>query len=206
MYDLFARIIEIVVSLGYPGIFIMTFIEGTFVPIPSELTLIPAGYLVSKGEFAFWRVFFVASVGTFAGALFCYYIARFIGRKLLLKYGRYLWIDDKKLLRIEDFFKKHGSISVFIGRMLPAIKHVISFPAGLGRMSIKIFSIYSAAGSFIWVFIVVKLGYLIGDNEAMIGRYMKKLNIFLIVAIVAVIIAYALSRFLRKRIKQNKLK
>jgi len=180
MYELFLRITEFVESMGYMGIFLMTFIEGTFIPIPSEITLIPAGYLAAKGHFHVWYVLFWSIFGTLSGAIFSYYIALRFGRALLLKYGKYFLINDKKLMKIESFFKKHGPISAFSGRMLPGIKHFISFPAGLGKMNIKKFILYSSLGATVWVSILVMAGYLIGDNEYLITKYLKQINLGLI--------------------------
>ncbi|MDJ1257455.1 MAG: DedA family protein [Candidatus Midichloria sp.] len=190
MYELFLRITEFVESLGYIGIFIMTFIEGTFIPIPSEITLIPAGYLAAKGHFHLGYILFWSILGTLSGALFSYYIALHFGRILLLKYGKYFLINEQKLKKIEAFFTKHGPISAFSGRMLPGIKHFISFPAGLGRMDVKKFTLYSAFGATFWVSIIVTVGYLIGDNEHLISRYIKQINIGLITFTVLLVVFY----------------
>ena len=200
MYELFLGITEFVESLGYIGIFIMTFIEGSFIPIPSEITLIPAGYLAAKGQFHLSYILFWSILGTLGGAFFSYYIALHFGRMLLIKYGKYLFINEYKLSKIETFFQKHGPISAFSGRMLPGIKHFISLPAGLGRMNFKTFAIYSTFGSALWVSLIVALGYLIGDNEHLINKYLKQINIGLIVFIIIITIFYIWKlRYLQKK-------
>ena len=113
MYELFIQIVELVDTFGYLGIFIMTMIESTFVPIPSEITLIPAGYLVQRGEMNLYGVFSVSVLGTLCGSLLNYTIAYYLGRKFLLKYGKYLFLNERKLDAMENFFKNHGAISMF---------------------------------------------------------------------------------------------
>lgn len=190
MYELFLQVAELVNSFGYLGIFIMTFIESTFVPIPAEITLIPAGYLVSKGEMNFYIVWFVSVLGTIGGSLLNYYVAASVGRQILLRYGKYFFIDENKLDKMESFFNKHGAISMFTGRLLPGVKHFISFPAGLAKMNIKIFTLYTALGGTLWCFILLMLGYLIGENESLITKYLKQINFVLIVSLSCLIALY----------------
>ncbi len=199
MYELFLQIAELVNSFGYIGIFIMTFIESTFVPIPAEITLIPAGYLVSKGGMNFYIVWAVSVLGTIGGSLFNYYVASSIGRQILLRYGKYFFIDEKKLNKMESFFRKHGAISMFTGRLLPGVKHFISFPAGLAKMNIKAFCTYTALGGALWCFILIMLGYLIGENEGLITKYLKQINFILIFSLSVVIALY----IWRKSIAKN---
>ncbi len=190
MYEIFLKVVELVNSFGYWGIFLMTFIESTFIPIPAEITLIPAGYLVSKGEMNFYLVWFVSVIGTMGGSLVNYYIAASIGRRILLKYGKYFFIDKQKLTNMESFFHKHGSISMFTGRLLPGVKHFISFPAGLAKMNVKIFCTYTALGGALWCFILIMLGYVIGENESLITKHLKQINFILIVSLSCVIALY----------------
>ena len=189
MYELFLEIVEIVEAWGYIGIFIMTFIESTFVPIPAEITLIPAGYLIQKQEMNFLIVWAVSTLGTIGGSLFNYYIAYHYGRAILIMYGKYMFMDQEKLNSIEDFFRNHGAISTFTGRLLPGVKHFISFPAGLAKMDIRTFLLYTAVGGALWCSILLTLGYLIGHNEDLISKYIKQVNLALVV-IVSFIIAF----------------
>ncbi|MDF3048123.1 MAG: hypothetical protein K0R73_1241 [Candidatus Midichloriaceae bacterium] len=188
MYELFLKIVELVNTFGYLGIFLMTFIESTFIPIPAEITLIPAGYLINKGEMNFYLVWLVSICGTLCGSILNYYIAASVGRHILLKYGKYFFIDERKLTKIESFFTDHGAISTFTGRLLPGLKHFISFPAGLAKMDLRVFCIYTTLGGLIWCFILLMLGYLIGQNEKLIAKYLKDIN-YIIIASVAVIVA-----------------
>lgn len=189
MYEFFLQVVWFVESLGYFGIFIMTFIESTFIPIPAEVTLIPAGYLVQKGEMNGIIVLLISTIGTLGGSLTNYYIAYFFGRRLFANKGKYFFINQSKLEKIENFFLNHGAISVFTGRFLPGIKHFISFPAGLAKMNIKSFCFYTLAGGVIWCSVLLTLGYIIGENEFLIKKYLKQVNVVLLI-IIAFIIAY----------------
>jgi len=189
MYEFFLQIVWFVESLGYLGIFIMTFIESTFIPIPAEITLIPAGYLVQRGEMNGLIILLISTLGTLGGSLANYYIAYFFGRRLFASKGKYFFMNKSKLDKIENFFLNHGAISVFTGRFLPGIKHFISFPAGLARMNIRSFCIYTFAGGIIWCSVLLTLGYIIGENELLIKKYLKQVNLALVV-IIASIIAY----------------
>ncbi|WP_322497834.1 DedA family protein [Candidatus Cyrtobacter comes] len=177
-------------TFGYLGIFIMTLVEGSFVPIPSEITLIPAGYLIAKGKFSAIQVVFWSMLGTIAGFFLSYFAAYYLGRNLILRYGKYIFIDKKRLGKIEAFFEKHGNISVFIGRILPGLKHFISLPAGLARMDKKLFAIYSTCGAVIWVPLLILIGYFIGDNEELVSSYIKRLNYIIILSVILLLIAY----------------
>ena len=189
MYEIFLEVVWFVESLGYFGIFIMTFIESTFIPIPAEITLIPAGYLVHKGEMNFILVVLISTIGTLGGSAVNYYIAYFFGRKLFANKGKYFFMNESKLKKIEKFFANHGAISVFTGRFLPGVKHFISFPAGLAKMDIKAFCLYTLAGGAIWCTVLISLGYLIGENELLIKKYLKQVN-FIFLFFVSVLVGY----------------
>lgn len=173
LHDIADLIINIVGDLGYFGIFFMMFLESTFFPFPSEVVMIPAGYLVYKGEMNMFLVLFCGISGSLAGALFNYFLAIKVGRVILLKYGRYFFIKVETVVKTENFFEKHGAISTFFGRLIPAVRQLISFPAGLARMKLTTFCIYTTLGATIWSVILTLLGYYIGDNEALIKEYLK---------------------------------
>lgn len=198
MYEIFLEIVWFVESLGYFGVFIMTFIESTFIPIPAEITLIPAGYLVHKGEMNGILVLLVSTIGTLAGSTANYYIAYFFGRRLFTKKGKYFFMNQSKLEKIEKFFASHGAISVFTGRFLPGIKHFISFPVGLAKMDIKSFCVYTLLGGAIWCAILISLGYLIGENEFLIKKYLKQVNFVLLILVSAIIAYYIWKRNSKK--------
>ena len=186
LHDIANTIVDIVGDLGYAGVFILMFLESTFFPFPSEIVMIPAGYLVYKGEMNFFMVLFCGITGSLAGALFNYYLAIYLGRALLIKYGRYFFISEQTIVKMEIFFKNHGHISTFSGRLIPAIRQLISFPAGLARMNIVTFCFYTTLGASIWVIILTCLGYYIGDNQDLIKEYLKYIIYSLIFILVLV--------------------
>jgi membrane protein DedA with SNARE-associated domain len=155
MMDLLHQVINFLVetigSLGYIGIFALMFLESTFFPFPSEVVMIPAGYLAYKGEMNIYIVLLMGILGSLGGALLNYYLSKTLGRKLLLKYGHYIWFEEDKLIKMENFFKSHGEISTFNGRLIPVIRQYISLPAGLSNMNIFKFSLYTSLGASIWV-------------------------------------------------------
>ncbi len=164
-------IVSKVGSLGYAGIFFLMFLESSFFPFPSEVVMPPAGYLAAKGKMNLWLAIFAGSAGSLAGALFNYYLAMLLGRPFLERYGRYLLVDRKKLAWLDGFFERHGAISTFVGRLLPGIRQYISLPAGLSRMNVLVFSIFTFAGAGIWVSTLALIGYFVGKNEVLLKRY-----------------------------------
>lgn len=174
-------IVNLVHKLGYAGIFLMTFVESTFVPLPAEITLIPAGYLASKGKFDFLTVFIISIIGTVSGALLNYLIAYRYGRTLLAKYGPYVLLTEDKLSKIEYYFQRHGAFSTFIGRLLPGIRHYISFPAGLAKMNLPQFIFYTSLGGGIWMLCLLTIGYVIGHNQ-------EKSNLYATYATIAILV------------------
>lgn len=190
MYGFLQKMIDLVESLGYIGIFIATVIEGTFVPIPNEVTLIPAGYLIAKGSFDLITTLVVSIVGNLVGSLISYYIALKYGRLLVKLYGKYIFFSEEKLKIVEAFFSRHGPFSVFIGRIMPGIKHFISFPAGLGKMNLVKFIAYTGAGGALWVSVLIFLGYFIGNSADTIDQYLSLINWIVIIGCILGIGAY----------------
>jgi membrane protein DedA with SNARE-associated domain len=176
-----AEIVEFIINLvhqwGYAGIFIMMFLESTFFPFPSEVAMIPAGYLAFQGKMDIWLAILAGLGGSLTGALFNYYLARSLGRNLLIKYGKYVFIKEETIDKLEKFFTTHGHISTFTGRLIPGIRQLISLPAGLSRMNVTEFSAYTALGAGIWVAILAALGYFAGANEEIWKGYLKEITI-----------------------------
>src|SRR5580704_13536135 len=143
----------------------MTFLESTFVPIPAELTMVPAGYLVHQGQMSSVLVMTIAVIGSISGSLANYYIAYHYGRRFLYAYGKYLFFNHDKMNSLDKFFADHGEISTLTGRLVPGLRHFISFPAGLAHMHIKKFATYTGVGSGLWMATLVLLGYIIGGNK-----------------------------------------
>lgn len=190
MHTIINFIVESVSALGYFGIFFMMFLESSFIPFPSEVVMIPAGYLAHKGEMNFFIAVFCGILGSLAGALLNYYLAFYFGRELLIKYGKYVFFDEKTMQKMEDFFAKHGHISTFSGRLIPVIRQYISLPAGIGRMNLALFCFYTSLGAGIWVIILTALGYFLGQNEELLKEYLHSITLALVALVAFGIIAY----------------
>ena len=190
MQKIISFIVNTIFSLGYPGIIALMFLESSFFPFPSEVVIPPAGYLASQGKMSLLFVILCGIAGSVLGALFNYYIAFFWGRKFILRFGKYFFLDEKKLNKCEVFFEKHGHISTFIGRLLPGIRQYISFPAGLGRMNLFLFIIFTALGAGIWVVILAYIGYWVGNNKNLIMKYSHIATIGLVIFCVLIGIFY----------------
>ena len=188
--DLLNWIVQIVGSLGYPGIFVLMFLESSFFPFPSEVVMVPAGYLAYQGEMNLAVVVIFGILGSLAGALFNYYLAVRMGRPLLLRYGQYVMFNESSLQKMEHFFLRHGHISTFTGRLIPGVRQYISLPAGLARMNLPLFCFYTSLGAGIWVLILAVLGYYIGGNEAMVKTYLREIVLYLLLACALGLVVY----------------
>lgn len=182
--ELAADLVDLIFEWGYLGIFLLMTIESSFIPFPSEIVLIPAGFLASKGDMNMGMIMLSALSGSMAGAFINYFLALFLGRKILKKYGKYFFISGDALVKMDTYFQKHGHISTFIGRLVPGIRQLISIPAGLARMNLAVFSTYTALGAGIWALILVMLGYFIGENQQLIESYLKQITIGVLMTLV----------------------
>ena len=194
MIELFDSTVELLISfinnVGYFGIFIGMFLESTLIPIPSELVMIPAGMSASKGGMDLGLLITVGLCGNVSGAVFSYYLARVVGRNILFKVGKFFLIKPQTIIKIENFFKAHGSISIFIGRLLPGFRHFISLPAGVAKMDIKLFLLYTTVGSFIWTSVLTVLGFFIGANQKLIKEYLSIIGLGLVIFCAVLVTIY----------------
>lgn len=190
MSEIITFIVNLVESWGYLGIFCMMFLESSFFPFPSEVAMIPAGYLVFQGKMNIFLAFFAGTFGSLMGAIFNYYLCYFFGRGLIEKYGKYVGIDDDKMQKFESFFKHHGEISTFNCRLIPGIRQYISLPAGLAKMNIFRFSLFTTLGAGIWVAILLGLGYFLGQNETILKEKLHIVTIILLFFVILTFIIY----------------
>lgn len=175
-------IVDTVGHWGYAGIVILMFLESSFFPFPSEVVVPPAGYLASQGEMSLSLVIGAGILGSLLGACFNYWLAVKWGRPLFERYGRYVLVSAKSLDKAEEFFARHGHISTFVGRLLPGIRQYISLPAGLARMNLPLFAFFTCLGAGIWVVILALVGYLIGQNQELVGQYLHQILIVVLIA------------------------
>lgn len=188
MQQLIDWLVNTIGAMGYPGVFLLMAMESSIIPVPSELVMPPAGYLAQQGEMDIGIAILCGTFGSLLGAYVNYFVARHLGRPLLLKYGRYVWITEAKFTKVENFFLRHGEISTFLGRMLPVVRHLISLPAGLAGMNHLRFSFYTLLGAGIWVTVLTFIGYFIGENRELIMRYSHQ-ALLIVVLCSAVIVA-----------------
>jgi membrane protein DedA with SNARE-associated domain len=199
LHDIAMSIVELVNQWGYGGIFIMMFLESTFFPFPSEVAMIPAGYLASKGEMNLVLAIVVGTLGSLTGALFNYYLARKYGRKGVLKFGKYFFFTEEKLQKMEKFFVDHGSFSTFVARLIPGVRQLVSLPAGLSKMPIGKFALHTTLGAGLWVIVLTLLGYFLGENQELISEYLHQI---VLVTLGLIVIASGIYIFMNKRIKK----
>lgn len=198
MHELIDPVINFLVNfihhVGYVGIFIGMFLESTAFPLPSELVVIPAGIAASQGHMNIYLIILVGTLGNVFGAIFSYYLAEFAGRAVLFRIGKYLFVKPETIIKVEQYFKSHGPISVFIGRLLPGVRHFISLPAGVAKMDIKLFLFYTTFGSLIWTTVLAVLGYGIGENKEMIKEYIHIIVLACVAICFAIVTIYYLTR------------
>jgi membrane protein DedA with SNARE-associated domain len=167
-----ARILEIlsafivgtISTLGYGGVVLLMAIESACIPLPSEIIMPFSGYLVSKGEMNLWLVGVAGAVGCVLGSMVAYWLGMYGGRPLIEKYGRFVLISHHDLDLADRWFAKYGEIIVFVSRLLPAIRTFIAFPAGVARMNVPRFIIYTFAGSLPWCIALAYVGQKLGEQ------------------------------------------
>jgi len=198
MHEIVEFVVNMAREFGYLGIFVMMFLESTFFPFPSEVAMIPAGILAAKSEMSLTLAILVGTAGSLLGALFNYFLARKYGRAGVLKFGKYFFFNEEKLQKMEKFFVSHGSFSTFFARLIPGVRQLVSLPAGLSRMNLGKFSLYTTLGAGLWVTVLALLGYLIGENEAMVKEYLHQIVLGTLGLIVLASIIYV---YVNKRAK-----
>jgi membrane protein DedA with SNARE-associated domain len=193
----------------YVGIALLMALESSLVPFPSEVVLPPAGYLAAQGRMSAPLALGAGLLGSLIGALFNYFLAAKLGRPLLHRYGKYLLIKEASLVRSEEFFRRHGEISMFIGRLVPLIRQLISLPAGMARMRLELFVAYTALGAGIWCAILIFIGWYLGRHataiaefDHMVGQYSGWATLAL-VPVMAIIIAVYVYRQRRKAVRPS---
>lgn len=189
LIDLAQFLVNAIGASGYLGIFLLMFLESSLIPIPGEFVMPPAGYLVAAGKMDLWLVIIDGTLGSLLGALFNYYISRTLGLAFVLKYGKYFKIDHA-LKKTVIFFEKHGPLSVFIARLLPTLRHLISIPAGLSKMKVFAFSLFTTMGAFIYTAGLTYIGYFVGKNPDLLKYYMHRFSIILVLFATIVILGY----------------
>jgi membrane protein DedA with SNARE-associated domain len=188
-------ILGIISSMHYGGIVLLMAIESACIPLPSEIIMPFAGFLVSKGEMTLIGIAMAGAIGCVVGSIPAYYLGMFGGRPLAEKFGKYVLIGKKDLDMADRWFKNHGEIIIFIARLLPGVRTFIAFPAGMARMNMAKFVIYTFVGSFIWCWALGYVGMKAGENWESLGKYFHQFHYVIIAAGIAFVAWYVRRHF-----------
>jgi len=184
---------------GYPVLFVLMMFESMVVPIPSEIVMPFAGFLLAKGTFTWAGVVIFSSLGSLVGSLLSYWIGLYGGRSFLLKWGKYVLLDKEHLIKTEKWFKRRGSITIFISRFIPVVRHLISIPAGMAKMNIWLFMFYTLIGATIWNLILVYIGIVLNQQWHVVTSYTGIIDI-IVLGILVLFVVW----FVYKQIKVRK--
>lgn len=198
------HIINLIESTGYLGIFVLMTAESALIPIPSEITMPFAGFLASSGKLSLPAIIATGTIANLAGSYIAYYIGYFLEETVLLnfikKYGKFMLITSDDYKRASNWFAKYGNKVIFVSRLLPAVRTVISLPAGVFEMDLKKFTAYTVAGCLIWSTFLAYIGYILGENWRNLEGYFRKFEIVIAALLLAAILLY-----LEKHLKLTKL-
>ena len=190
-------------QLGYPGIFFLMMLESMVVPVPSEFVMPFTGFLVAQGNFNFTLVIIASSLGSITGSLIFYYIGKTGGYTLVEKYGKYVLVDTEDIKKTEEWFKRRGELTIFIARLVPVVRHLISLIAGIGKMNVKKFTIYTIVGATLWNGILTYLGIILGQHWNEVSQYVEKLDVCIVILLVIGCLYFAYRHITRKKKNQT---
>jgi len=192
--------LSVIKTIGYPGIFLLMVLEGMLLPIPSEVVMLFGGYLSVDGGLTAYAgipqivwVLISGTTGNVLGATLAYYIGKFGGIAFIMRYGRYLLIDEKSVSRAQTFFTRYGGRSVFTTRLLPIFRTFISIPAGIASMNMGSFLLYTASGTLLWNIVLTYLGVVLKSNWEAILPYFDYLTYVALAAIAILILLWAIT-------------
>lgn len=194
------RIME---TFGYPGIALVVLIENLFPPIPSEIVLPFAGFMTTRGTLGIPGVTAAATVGSVVGAILLYWVGAWFGREriyaIVARWGRWLTISERDVARTEEWFERYGTWTVFFCRMVPIMRSLISIPAGLVRMNLLVFALYTAVGSLIWNLALVSVGAALGAAWPLVTRWVGYYQDVVLVILILAALVFLASRLMKKR-------
>jgi membrane protein DedA with SNARE-associated domain len=183
-----APIVDVISAAGYAGIVVLMAIESACIPLPSEIIMPFAGYLVSIGEMNLLWVATAGAIGCNVGSTIAYCVAAKGGRTAFERWGSYVLISPADMDRAERFFARYGAVTVFVGRLLPVVRTFIAFPAGLGRMPMLKFQAYTFLGSWPWCFALAYIGYVLGDrwrSDPALRDFFHRFDVVIVAVVVA---------------------
>ena len=180
-------VISVIEQLGYAGVFVAMGLESACIPLPSEIIMPFAGYVVWEGQLTLLGVTLAGTAGCLAGSLVAYFVGAYGGLPLLERYGKYVLIRKSELGRAHAWFERYGEIAVFVSRVLPIVRTFISLPAGVARMDVKKFSLYTVLGSLPWCFGLAYVGVLLGPHWSDLEALFRYLDIVVIAGIIGLV-------------------
>ena len=192
-------IITFMETYGYAAMFIAMVLENANIPIPSEIVLGFAGYLVAQGVFDMNMTIIVGTVAGIVGSVLSYWMGEYGGRPLLLKYGKYIGLNEHKFELAEKLFNKWGGTAVFVGRLLPGVRTFISFPAGMARYPMWHFIIWTVLGTIPWTILLVYLGKVLGDRWQDLIQYNHELLIAMVLVFAIIAIVFGIKYYRKRR-------
>lgn len=202
-------ILEIMENFGYLGVFLLITLENVFPPIPSEVILTFGGFMTSSTSMTITGVVMVSTAGSVAGAIILYGVGRFLDverlEKIVDRYGKILRVTKEDLHKAEAFFQKHGVATIFFCRFIPLIRSLISIPAGMAKMNLGVFILFTTLGTFIWNLVLVNVGAAVGDNWESIVEYMDVYS-NIVYALLVLLFVSAIAWFVKKRVIEPKKK
>ncbi|MFH1460873.1 MAG: DedA family protein [Patescibacteria group bacterium] len=198
-----ALVTKIIAKIGYWGIMFLMAVESSFIPFPSEIVIPPAAYLAHQGKMNIYLVVLVGIIGSLLGALVNYFLAYTLGRKIIYsltqtKLAKVLLINQAKIEKAEKYFLNYGNLSTFVSRLIPAIRQLISLPAGFSRMNLGSFLFYTFLGSGIWVSILAALGYYFGANQELFNGYYQQISWLLIIVAAIIVLGLIIKKMIKK--------
>ncbi len=192
---------------GYWGIVLLMAMESSIIPVPSEIVIPPAAFLAAQGQLSFPGVILAGTAGSYIGSSLSYWVSLWIGRPLVIRYGRYFLLGEDKIARAEAWLQRYEAGGVFFARLLPVIRHLISIPAGLVRMNFGVFSAVTIAGAAIWCSVLAYLGdklYRVEPDLIKNPEALEKLVKHQSLSIIAIILVLAILYFLVLRLSVRK--
>jgi len=181
---------KIIDIMGYPGVFVLMTMESMVLPVPSEAVMPFAGFLVAAHRFSMAGVLIASTIGSIAGSLISYWIGRLGGASFVNRWGKYFLLNSHDLAVTESFFKKRGSITVLICRFIPVVRHLISIPAGVGKMNVFTFLIYTVIGAGLWNAFLTICGTFLKQNWETVMKYSHLVDIAVVIILLAGIVFF----------------
>jgi len=210
LHHYFAVWMHFVLAWGYVGIFVMMMLESTALPIPAEVVLPPAAFWAARGHFNIAAIILVATAGSWAGSALSYWIARKLGRPLVERYGRFVLLSHHRIEAIDQWFDAYGAGGIFVARLLPGVRHLISIPAGMFRMNFRVFSLMTVLGAGVYNAALTWFGMkLLGDQPALMNdpqamiEMLKTKSQWIIGFAVVIGILYGIMTWMQRRAQKS---